>query len=106
MAIQSGQSVRKQHNTQSYYYQDQSLTALTASYVEQAFGFVAHTILIINDDGTNGVQLSFDGTTLHGELKAKPASSVEQVVLINQSADSIYLKYVTGAASYRIFAWG
>jgi len=72
----------------------------TTGYVEKAFGGEAHTITLTNDSTTDTVSISFDETTLGGELLPG-----ESITLYTGPQTSIYLKGVTGGDKVRIWAW-
>lgn len=84
------------------FYQDNSGTALTASFVEVDFGGArGDSVFICNDEasGANTVIWSFDGTTVHGVAKAG-----EKFELHKLHIRGLYLKYGTAAAAYRVIA--
>lgn len=68
------------------YFSDQTITALTSSFVAQSFGFHARTIVLSNDEtsGSDLVEWSFDGTTKGGELE--PGESITLDKLGNGTA--------------------
>jgi hypothetical protein len=82
------------------YFKDNSGTALTSSFVRQAFGFGANKISIFNDEtsGANQLIASFDGTNTH--LILDPTESI----VLDKYVNGIWLKYGTGAPAYRIAA--
>lgn len=79
------------------YYTEYEATNL---YVEKAFGKSANTITVTNDSATDTVQLSFDGATLEGDIKAG-----ESMTLNTKDRSSIYIKATTGGDDVRIWAW-
>lgn len=89
-------------NTQGFY-SDQTLTALTASFVQFAYPFISRVITLANDEtsGSNTVAFSFDGVNLHGTLA--PGQSITWDVTTGKV---IWLKYVTGAPAYRLIVKG
>jgi len=95
-AIFSGEATPSTKN----YYCDQTITALTTSFVAQHFGFHAQTIVLRNDEssGSDTVSWSFDGATVGGVLKPG-----ESVVLdrVNNGIAIISLKS-NAAADYRL----
>lgn len=84
-----------------YYYQDQSGTALTGSFVQQSFGFGADTIVLYNDDATNDVLVSFDGSTTQMRVIKGTSHKWDKV----DKVGSIYLKSSAGTPSYRLTSW-
>jgi len=81
------------------FYSDQTVTALTTSYQQFAFGIEATQLIIQNDDGTNAIYFSWDGVhnhgqLLHGETRDLKSSNYEQ----------IYLKAAVGTPAYRLTA--
>lgn len=82
------------------YYNNQSGTALTSSYVAQPFGFHARTIVLKNDEsgGSDTVSWSFDGTNTGGTLA--PGETITLDMLGNGTA-VISLKG-TNAPDYHI----
>lgn len=84
-----------------YYYQDNTTTALTASFVAFSFGFGADEIQIYNDDATNGITVSFDGTNIHMTI---PKSSNHKWDKLSK-VGTIWLKYSGAAPTYRLHSW-
>lgn len=85
------------------FYSDQSLTALTSSFVQFAYPFISRVITIANDDtsGSNKVIFSFDGTNVHGTLGFAQAITWDVT-----TGKVIWLKYGTGAPAYRLIVKG
>ena len=85
------------------FYSDQSIVALTASFVPFAYPFISRVITITNDEttGSNTVAFSFDGTNLHGTLSAGQAITWDVT-----TGKIIWLKYLTGAPKYRLLVKG
>lgn len=85
------------------FYRDNTITALTSSFVYFAFNNMMQNIAAYCDDtsGSNAVIFSFDGTNIAGTLLP-----TESVVLQNANVSGVYLKYGTGAPKYRFFAAG
>lgn len=83
------------------FYQDQSVAALTASYVYSPFNGPATTITIINDEtsGAKTVVYSFDGTNEAGQIPATASLSIQAA-----NKGGIYLKYSSAAPAYRVMA--
>lgn len=82
------------------YYSDQTIHALTTSFVAQPFGFHASAIVLFNDEtgGADTVSWSFDGSTVGGVLK--PGNAITLDMLGNGKA-VISLKS-NNAADYRL----
>ena len=70
-------------------------------YYEFVFGFAASKIYVVNDSDNYTAQISFNGTTLHGELKPH-----EPITLLANDATSIYGRVTdaTGTNNIRVFA--
>lgn len=81
-------------------YQYYDAYTLTNLYVEQVFGGRISTINLTNDSTTDTAQYSFDGVTLHGEVK--PGESVK--VNVDQKP-SIYVKGTAGGDSLRLWSY-
>jgi hypothetical protein len=79
------------------YFEDQAGTALTASFVSQSFGFASFSLLIINDDTTDYIEYSFDGTNVHGRLLAG-----ESRVMDFRRQRQVWLRGQSGGESYRL----
>ena len=86
-----------------FFYQDQSILALTASFVSMPFGAGMDEVFVSNDDvgGTNQVVVSFDGgSTTHMVLSPGQYFVWGRI----KKAPQVWLKYVTGAPNYRLEA--
>jgi hypothetical protein len=85
------------------FYSDQSITALTSSFVQFDYPFISRIITIANDDtsGSNKVVFSFDGTNVHGTLGFAQAITWDVT-----TGKVIWLKYDTGAPKYRLIVKG
>lgn len=83
-------------------FQDQTVP-LTASFVQVPFGFKADTWMLMNDEttGSNEVAWSYDGVTTHGRLRPG-----EAITLDTADVHLLFLKYITGAPSYRLIVNG
>lgn len=83
------------------FYLDQSVTALTTSYVYFAFNGDATTLSIFNDEasGSKILVFSFDGTNEAGQVPAAQNVRMEMT-----SRSGIYLKNTGGAPAYRVMA--
>lgn len=86
------------------YYSDNSVIALTTSFVAQRFGFHAQTIVLRNDEsaGSDTVSWSFNGTTLDGTLKPGESITLDRV---NNGVAVMSLKS-NNAADYRLTVVG
>jgi hypothetical protein len=85
------------------YFQDDTIHALTTSFVYYPFALRFLTIVISNDDtaGTNKLVFSWDGVNNHGILDPG-----ESVTLDKANQGAIFLKYINGAPTYRVTASG
>lgn len=83
------------------FYSDQSITALTASYVYFAFNGPALSLIIANDEasGAKTVVYSFDGVNEAGQVAATERFNIQ-----NPQKSGIYLKYTSAAPAYRVMA--
>jgi hypothetical protein len=79
------------------YYTEATMTNL---YVEYSFGGNVNNITITNDSSSDTVQVSYDGTTLEGDLKHG-----ETMTFNVQSKTSVYLKGDAGGDDIRIWGW-
>ena len=70
-------------------------------YYELSFGFPATKIFMVNDSDNYDAQFSWDGTTLHGQLKPG-----EDITLYANDATSIWVRVTnaTGTNNIRVFA--
>lgn len=82
------------------FFSDQSVTALTGSYVSQSFGFTSLSINVANDDSVQTIQFSFDGSTLHGVVLPGEAISMDW-----RAHSSIWLKAVGTPGNYRVWSY-
>lgn len=85
------------------FYSDQSIIALTSSFVQFAYPFISRVITIANDEssGTDTLAFSFDGLNIHGTLA--PAQAITWDVTTGKV---IWLKYINGAPNYRLIVKG
>jgi hypothetical protein len=85
------------------FFVDNSITALTSSYVYFPFAVRYNTIVLHNDETTGAKQVifSWDGINNHGILDPG-----ESVTLDNANMAAVFLKYGNGAPVYRVFAGG
>ena len=85
------------------FFVDNSITALTSSYVYFPFAVRYNNIVLNNDETTGNKQVifSWDGINNHGILD--PGESVN---LVNANRSSIFLKYGNAAPVYRVFGSG
>lgn len=83
------------------FYSDQSITALTSSFVFFPFGHQSCVFTLANDDedgSTNVVIMSFDGNGVGGQILAN-----EEITWDNTKANGLWLKAV-GTPNYRLFS--
>ena len=78
------------------YYLNYTVTTL---YYELSFGGNVNTIILANDSATDVVSISFDGSTLFGELQGG-----DSVTLHTKSRSSVWLRGVAGGDKTRV--WG
>lgn len=71
----------------------------TGLYAQINFGLPLNTITVVNDSGTDTINISFDGATLAGSLYPNEDISIN---VLNKS--SIYIRGLSGGDGYRI--WG
>ena len=83
-------------NTGNNYYSDYTTTN---AYVEKALGFPAKLLSLVNDSDSDPVQVSFDGATLHYELKGGEYKDITA-----DGRTSVYVKATTGGEKVRITA--
>lgn len=85
------------------FYVDNTITALTASFVYFPFNNVMRNFNVYNDEtsGVKSVIFSFDGTNVSGQILP-----TENVQLFDTNASGVFLKYGSGAPVYRAFATG
>lgn len=85
------------------FYVDNTITALTSSFVYFAFNNVMRNFNVYNDEtsGAKSVIFSFDGTNVSGQILP-----TENVQLFDTNASGVFLKYGSGAPVYRVFATG
>lgn len=83
------------------FYLDQSITALTASYVYFPFKGNCIQLHIINDEttGAKAPVYSFDGVNEAGQVAATQVVSIQ-----NPNKGGIYLKFASAAPAYRVMA--
>lgn len=83
------------------FFLDNSITALTSSFVYFPFAMRFNNIVLNNDEtsGTKQMIFSWDGINNHGILD--PGESVS---FLNASKGGIFLKYGNAAPAYRVFA--
>lgn len=85
------------------FYVDNTITALTASFVFFPFNNVMRNLHVYNDEtsGSKSIVFSFDGTNVSGQILP-----TEEAQLFDINASGIFLKYGSGAPVYRVFATG
>lgn len=81
------------------YFQDQSGTALTTSFVKQEFGFASFCIVLANDATGTYIEYSFDGTAVHGRIKDTD-DGLKSMLFRRQG--SIWLRGESGGEAYRL----
>ncbi len=96
MAFSSNQPVRITGGPITYYTEYET----TNAYVEKAFGGNTNTITITNDSTTDPVQVSWDGATLEGDIKAGESMSFN-----TKTRTSVYIKATTGGDKIRLWCW-
>lgn len=79
------------------YYTEYTTTNL---YVEKTFGGDINTLVIKNDDNSDAVQISYDGSTLEGNIKAG-----ESLTLNTSTRSSVYIKGTAGGGNVRVWGW-
>ena len=79
------------------YYTEYTTTNL---YVEKAFGGNIHDITITNDSSSDTIQVSFNGATNKGDIKAG-----ESMTYNVKTATSVYIKGTAGGDKVRIWGW-
>jgi len=80
------------------YFSDQTINALTGVFVSQPFSFASFNISLINDDGAETIEYSFDGTNIHGRLTPS-----QYAYMPYREQSGIYLRTVSGnPANYRL----
>jgi hypothetical protein len=67
------------------------------------FGFLSQGFSFLNR-GTKTLQYSFDGVTLHGDLKSTDASAY--LIFNNRTECKVWLRGQDGYGDIRIEAWG
>jgi len=72
----------------------------TNAYVENVFGGNVNSITVTNDSATDPVQVSWDGATLEGEIKAG-----ESMTFNAKTQTSVYISATTGGDNVRIWGW-
>ncbi len=80
-----------------HFYEDYHCTNL---YVERLLGGGVNTITITNDSSTDTAQISWDGATLEGDIKAG-----ESMTFNCGTKTSVYLKATAGGDHVRVFGW-
>lgn len=80
----------------SLFYEEYTTTNL---YVERTFGAECIAISVANDSTTDAISLSWNGSTVFGELKAKEVQEYS-----TKGHSSVYVRGATGGDNVRI--WG
>jgi len=73
------------------FYIDNTVAALTTSFVQRSFGFTSISITVANDDTKDTLIYSFNGVNTHGRLRPGEGFSMD-----NRAHSSIWLKKVDG----------
>ena len=82
------------------YFKDQAGQALTASFVRFEIGFASFSITLFNDAVGKYIEYSFDGTTVHGRVKAGEVRTMD----FCRHAD-VWLRGESGSEAYRLEAY-
>jgi hypothetical protein len=82
------------------FYIDQSAGALTGTYTHYVFGFTSVSISVTNDDPSQIVQFSFDGTHLHGTVLPEEAISMDW-----RGQPGIWIKATGTPGNYRLWSY-
>lgn len=82
------------------FFANQDTQALTASFEVLEFQRTMDYVMVVNDDGGTDLEISFDGTTVHGVIAAgDPPMTFPQ-----RRRARIYVR-ASSAIDYRVFAW-
>lgn len=87
------------NGSRNSFYTDNTVTALTTSFVQQAFGFMSKSITVINDS-VNTVDFSFDGVNVHGKLRNGEATTMD-----HRAQSSIWLRSNIAGSAYRTWSY-
>lgn len=83
------------------FFTDQTGVVLGASFTGITFGFTSFNITLANDDTTEVIEFSFNGTNIHGRVLVS-----EEISMDYRTQPKIYLRTVSGnAANYRLSAF-
>lgn len=85
------------------FYVDNTITALTASFVYFPFNNVMRNFNVYNDEttGTKSIIFSFDGVNTSGIILPTESAQLQDI-----NSSGVFLKYGVGAPVYRVFATG
>lgn len=85
------------------FYVDNTITALTSTFVYFPFNNVMRNFNVFNDEtsGAKAVIFSFDGVNVSGQILP-----TENAQLFDTNASGVFMKYGSGAPAYRVFATG
>lgn len=85
------------------FYVDNTITALTSSFVYFPFNNVMRNFNVYNDEttGSKSVIFSFDGVNVSGQILP-----TENAQLFDINSAGVFMKYGSGAPAYRVFATG
>jgi hypothetical protein len=76
-------------------------TTTTTSYVSVPFGFVSNRIQVIPDDNAaEDIQISWDGTTLAGDIKAGEPFRPDE-----KEREEVFIRSASGGVPVRIWAF-
>jgi len=73
---------------------------ITTTYSKKSFGFLSQGFIITNDDALIVISFSFNGTDLHGTLKAG-----ESIQFDKRHRTDIWVKSASATPTCRIWAW-
>lgn len=79
------------------YFEDQTGHLLTTSFSKYEFGFSSFSITLINDATGKYIEYSFDGTNVHGRVRAGEARKMDFC-----RHTEAWLRGESGSESYRL----
>ena len=83
------------------FFADQTNVVLTGTFTSQSFGFISLSISLFNDDPSQVIEFSFNGTTIHGRVKVGEALAMDY-----RAQSQIYLRTVSGSSAlYRVSSY-
>ena len=85
-------------------YRDETILALTATFVTVVFAGPADVLLLKNDEtaGTNTIEYSFNGADKAGEVRHTESFTMDKI----NGYGAISLRYKNGAPAYRLTVIG